>query len=297
MSSSAARRPRRRTVRQALAAVILAACATTAIAAPGAVARDQSAAGAPKVTAGSTYLALGDSVTFGYMEPGVVPAPDYHNAASFRAYPEQLGAELHLRVANAACPGETSASLVNASAPSLGCENAYRRLYPLHVSYTGSQLAYAVKFLRRHHDVRLVSLMIGANDLFLCQSAANSGCTQNAALAKVAANTRRILSAIRTRARYRGQLALVNYYSLDYGSAAVNAFSMRLDHAMDSSAKRFHAEIADGFGELQAAALHSGGDSCAAGLLTQLRAGGCGIHPSYAGQALLAQALLKVIKL
>ena len=60
---------------------------------------------APRVSRGSWYLALGDSVTFGYQEPFVVPAPDYHRAASFRGYPEQLGTELHLRVANAACPG------------------------------------------------------------------------------------------------------------------------------------------------------------------------------------------------
>jgi hypothetical protein len=46
--------------------------------------------------------------------------------------------------------------------------------------------------------------------------------------------------------------------------------------------------IADGFGELQAASARSGGDTCTAGLLTQLSTGGCGIHPSYAGQALLA---------
>ena len=116
MRSPVARRPLCRTVRRSLPPVFVAACATAAIAAPGAVAKGKWSAGATRVTAGSTYLALGDSVTFGYMEPGVVPAPDYHSAASFLAYPEQLGAELHLKVANAACPGETSASLIDASA-------------------------------------------------------------------------------------------------------------------------------------------------------------------------------------
>ena len=43
------------------------------------------------VTKGSTYLALGDSVTFGYEEPQVVPAPNYQDASSFIAYPELLG--------------------------------------------------------------------------------------------------------------------------------------------------------------------------------------------------------------
>jgi len=178
------------------------------------------------VAGGSTYLSLGDSVTFGYMEPGVVPAPDYHNPASFLGYPEQLGAQLHLRVVNPACPGETSASLINASALSNGCENAYRKAYPLHVSYAGSQLAYAVAFLRRNRNVRLVSLMIGANDLFICQRMTSDSCLkaseQNALFAQVSANVRRILSAVLNQARYRGQLAIIKYYSLDYSSPVIN---------------------------------------------------------------------------
>ena len=57
------------------------------------------------VTKGSTYLALGDSVTFGYEEQQVVPAPNYQDASSFIAYPELLASELHLTIANAACQG------------------------------------------------------------------------------------------------------------------------------------------------------------------------------------------------
>jgi hypothetical protein len=45
-------------------------------------------------------------------------------------------------------------------------------------------------------------------------------------------------------------------------------------------------------------ALRFGGSTCGAGLLTQLgMPGNCGIHPSYAGQALLAEALAKVVTL
>ena len=254
------------------------------------------------VTAGSRYLALGDSVTFGYQEPTVVPAPNYRNASSFLGYPEQLGAELHLRVTNPACPGETSASLINAAAASNGCENAYRKQFPLHVRYKGAQLAYGVAFLRAHRDVKLVSLMIGANDLFLCQSSTADGCAaraeQNAVFTKVAANVRRILSAVRSQAGYRGQLAIVNYYSLNYTSAFITAASLGLNRAMDGAAKPFHVEIADGFGEFKTAAFRSGSNPCTAGLLTQLgKPGTCGVHPSYAGQALLAQALHKAIRL
>ena len=260
------------------------------------------------VVPGSQYLALGDSVTFGYMESQVVPAPDYQNAASFPGYPEQLGAELHLSVANASCPGETSSSLVNTSAPSNGCENNpahtssnYRTSSPLHVRYTGSQLAFALSYLRTHHDVRLVTLMIGANDFFVCQETTSDSCAstaeQGATAASVTRNIHTILSAIRDKAHYEGQLVIVNYYSLDYASATDSALSLLLNKVQDSAAAPFHVKIADGYGELQAASVHSGGDTCTAGLLTQTGPGACGIHPSYAGQALLAQSLEKVIKL
>jgi lysophospholipase L1-like esterase len=263
----------------------------------------------PAVTPGSRYLALGDSVTFGYEEAQVVPAPDYADAASFPGYPEQLGSELHLTVANAACPGETSASLIDASAASNGCENTpgmgnvgYRTVYPLHVKYKGSQLAFAVSYLRRHHDVSLVSLMIGANDFFLCEETTADACAslseQGAVLASVAKNVHEILSTIRKKAHYAGQLAIVNYYSLDFASATEDAQVATLNKTVDSAAAPFHVVIANGYAAFQAAAAHSGGNTCNAGLLTQLGTPGtCGIHPSYAGQALLAQALEKVIRL
>jgi lysophospholipase L1-like esterase len=258
------------------------------------------------VVPGSQYLALGDSVTFGYMEPAVVPAPDYANAASFLGYPEQLAARLHLSVANAACAGETSSSLINPAAPSNGCENNpqhtggnYRQIHPLHVNYKGSQLAYALSYLHSHHNVRLVTLMIDANDFFVCQETTADECAstaeQTAVAATVTKNIHTILSAIRTKAGYNGQLVIVNYYSLNYSLPADNAQSEALNQVQDAAAKPFGVKIADGYGELQAASVHSGGDTCTAGLLTQLSTGGCGIHPSYAGQALLAQALEKTI--
>ncbi len=261
------------------------------------------------VVPGSGYLALGDSVTFGYEEPNVVPAPNYHNAASFLGYPEQFGPQLQVNVANAACPGETSSSLINPKAISNGCENrlgkppGYRTLYPLHVTYSGSQLAYAVSYLKSHPGVRLVSLMIGANDAFVCQETTKDGCLGpgelQAVLKKVAANVRVILSTIRNRARYRGQIAIVNYYSLNYTVPLETSVSAGLNSAMDGAARPFKVQIADGFGLMRLAANTGGaqGNTCKAGLITQLSTGACGVHPSYAGQAILAQALIRSVRL
>jgi lysophospholipase L1-like esterase len=174
-----------------------------------------SAAAGARVTHASRYLALGDSVAFGYEESSVVPAPNYANAASFRAYPEQLGSRLRLKVANAACPGETSASFINPAAQSLGCRSlpggrpGYRTVYPLHLRYTGSPLRYAIRYLRKHRRTRLVSLTVGANDVFLCQRSTPDFCTsvseRAAVFAKIRRNVRRILRAIRRKARYGGQ--------------------------------------------------------------------------------------------
>ncbi len=260
------------------------------------------------ITKGSTYLALGDSVTFGYEEPTVTPAPNYPDAASFLGYPELYGSVLHMNVVNAACPGETSTSLIDNTAQSNGCENTpgkgnvgYRTLYPLHASYSGSQLAFAVSYLKKHKNVRLVSLMIGANDYFVCQETTADQCAslpeQSAVLETLGKNVHTILSAIRNKAHYNGQLAIENYYSVDAASATANGQSALLNSTVDGAAKPFHVEVADGFGAFAVGSAHSTGDStCTAGLLTQLSGGGCGIHPSYAGASLLALALEKATR-
>ncbi len=307
---------RRATARRALKFVVLAVCAALGLALVSGSALASKPAKKPKapkvttktpVTPGSGYLALGDSVTFGYEERQVVPTPNYADASSFVGYPELLGSELHLTVANAACSGETSSSLINQTAPSNGCENSpsgapgYRTMSPLHVKYSGSQLDYAVSYLKKHKNVRLVSLMIGANDFFVCQATTADHCAslpEEAAVgATVAKNIKTILSSIRNKARYGGQIAIVNYYSLNYSNSLDNSFSQALNTTQDSAAKPFHVIIVDGFGEFQTAAAHSSSNTCTAGLLTQLSTGGCGIHPSYAGQALLAEAVEKAIRI
>jgi lysophospholipase L1-like esterase len=282
------RHPARLARRPVSAAALVFACATLAILVAAAAA-----------AAGARYLALGDSVTFGYREPSTRPSPNYNNADAFQGYPEHMGRALRLRVANAACPGETSASLIDPKAPSNGCENingqpvGYRRSYPLHVHYTGSQLAYAVDYLKKHPGTRLVSLMIGANDVFRCQRSTTDGCVSEfqATLDTIKKNVRRIVSAIRNKADYDGQLVIVHYYSLDYNSAFITGAVQALNGAQDAGAKGFGFDVADGFGKFRRASRHSGGSPCKAGLLTQLKGGGCGVHPSYSGQGLLALAV------
>ncbi|EOD70453.1 SGNH/GDSL hydrolase family protein [Amycolatopsis vancoresmycina] len=243
------------------------------------------------------YLALGDSVAFGYRPGAVTPPSDYLNPANFRGYAEKYAALRGLRLANASCPGETTASMLRAGAQSNGCENSlgspagYRTAFPLHVAYPGTQIDYAVAFLRAHRDTRLVTLTIGANDLFLCQDTTPDHCTSSfpAALEQVGRNLAAILGAVR--ANYRGELVLVSYYSLDYRNAAQVSQVKALDALLSRVTRRYHGAVADGFTAFRLASLRSGGDPCAAGLLIALPGGGCDVHPTAAGHRVLAAAL------
>lgn len=210
---------------------------------------------------------------------------------------------MDFHVANAACPGETSASFIVENVQSNGCENSpgggpgYRTDFPLHVHYTGTQLQYAVQYLRHHPNTQLVSLMIGANDAFLCEETTADHCASElpAVLKQISANVTVILTVIRHAAHYNRQLVIVNYYSLGYAKPLDNRASQELDEAVDRAARPFNVVIADGFGAFKAASVQSGGNTCKAGLLTQLTTGGCGVHPSVAGQAVLALAVERVI--
>jgi lysophospholipase L1-like esterase len=144
--------------------------------------------------------------------------------------------------------------------------------------------------------------MIGANDVFVCQRTTKDGCLspaeQHAVFAKINRNVRRIVSALRNKAHYSGQLVILHYYSLNYASSFITGVSRMLNKAQDAGAKRSGAVVADGFGTFKRASQHSGENPCTAGLLTQLGSPGkCGVHPSYAGQALLAQAVARAVRL
>jgi lysophospholipase L1-like esterase len=265
------------------------------------------------VVAGSRYLALGDSVPFGYREANSIPAPNFNHAKNFTGFPEDVAANLHLRLTNAACPGETTASFIKTSAQSNGCENSYppgpmafgyRTVYPLHAHYssgTESQLTFAERFLKQHPNTRLVSLMIGANDGFLCLERTKDDCIKQfgALQAKVTKNVSRIFKGLRDTAHYNGQIVLLTYYSEDYRNSDEDLESQGLNDALEAAAKPFNVRIANGYKQFRIAAAQGHGNACTAQLLTALSGpdkGTCGVHPSLAGAAVLAQAIEQAIK-
>jgi lysophospholipase L1-like esterase len=250
------------------------------------------------------YLALGDSVAFGYRPPAVTAPSAYLNANNFGGYAEDLAGFDTLRLANASCPGETTASMITAGAQSNGCENSlgspagYRTNFPLHVGYSGTQLAYAVDYLHAHPRTRLVTISIGANDLFVCQQTTADHCTGTdfaAALARISANLTTAFSALRDQAHYHHRLVTLAYYATSYTDPVQVAGVQALNTALAGVTRHFGGVVADGFTAFQRAARGAGGDPCAAGLLIPLPDGTCNIHPSAYGQAVLAAAIQQVL--
>jgi lysophospholipase L1-like esterase len=242
-----------------------------------------------------SYLALGDSVVFGFR----LNAPNYKATTSFVGYPTYVGSRLHLTTINASCPGEaTGGFIATTSAIDNGCK-FFKSQFGLHVRYPGSQLDYAVSFLKSHPQTKLVTLGLGANDGFLLQRQCESkpGCLESGAARlsrQIAGNLQKILRDLLATG-YKGKLLVTNYYSLDYTDAALTTMSDGLNQAVNFAAGVAHVPVVDVFGAFKAAAGRLGhGNTCTAGLLNRMSSGpnGCDVHPSAAGQQLIATTVV-----
>jgi lysophospholipase L1-like esterase len=254
-------------------------------------------------------LVLGDSVTFSYIA-SVGYEYFYTNAENFIGFPGELGRMFDLNVANAACPGETTGSFLSSTAPDNGCR-LYRSLYPLHVDYKSTQLEFATTYLTSHREVRLVTIMLGANDGLLLEASCASeptpaqveACIEAgapAALAQVAQNMGKILSALRATG-YDGAIVVANYYSLDYSDAAGTALTADLNAAITAPASAYGAVVADVFTAFKTAASKPafGGKTCNAGLLNPdvYNQFVCNIHPAQTGHRLIAKTIAHAFRM
>jgi lysophospholipase L1-like esterase len=251
---------------------------------------------------GHPYLALGDSVTFGFS-----PLLNKSNAANFVGYPDIVAKRLNIEDVNPACSGEATGSFISLTGLDNSCR-PYRAAFPLHVNYMGTQLDFATNFLRKNPRTRLVTFMLDANDFFRVSSGAPgpppwppSGCYTPDLLQYFATcavtNMTKIFKAIRDTG-YSGLLVVVTYYALDYSSQqGLFVTQGLLNKAMLTAAAPFHVVIAHGFEALQAAAAPFGGDSCKAGLLIVLSTSPlvCDVHPTPKGRDLLAGAVVAAV--
>ena len=154
--------------RRALAAALLSAL----IALPGPL---RAGAAAGVVGPRTFYLALGDSLAYGYQP----------NLDVFHGYSHYLDADFETRgtrlTVNMACPGESTGTFIGG-----GCPYALLHKYP----YLGSQLQAALSFIGQHPgSVSPVTIDVGANDLPLPHAAvALSTAAPTAAMLQGAAN-------------------------------------------------------------------------------------------------------------
>jgi lysophospholipase L1-like esterase len=243
------------------------------------------------------YLALGDSVAFGFN-----PLLDFRNAANFVGYPEAAAQRLDLDVTNASCPGEASGGFISLTGTDNGCRHYRAAPFPLHVSYSTSQLDFAVAFLRSHPQTRLVTLNIGANDLFVLQRAClgNITCIVNGfptLLNVLSGNLRTIYGHIRGDAHYTHRLVALTYYLTNYNDPVGVSLIGALNGVVSGATVAAHGKVADGFDAFRRAAATAGGDSCAAGLLvvTSSKPLLCDVHPSALGRDALAAAVVDAV--
>jgi lysophospholipase L1-like esterase len=243
------------------------------------------------------YLALGDSLALGF-DP-LLPMGDLKN---YHGYPEVVATALDEKLVNASCFGESAQHFISLSALDMGCQEWRAKRRPLFVSYNGTQLDYAVQYLKSHWKTSLVTINIGANDLALFAVSAGAACQgefdvvacitnklQTDFLPAYATNLTTILSRIRIEAGYTGPIVAVSSYALNYqdplqvgGFAALNFVLSQV----------FGGNVADAFSAFGAAAATAGGDLCNTGLLIKLPNGTCDTHPSREGQALIADLVL-----
>jgi lysophospholipase L1-like esterase len=164
------------------------------------------------------YLALGDSLAFGYQ-----PNFDFSHGYADDFF-SNLKGHGTTTLADMGCPGETSSTFIKG-----GCSDAFLRKYP----YVGAQLSAAVAYLKSHAgQVSPVTLDIGANDLL--PDINLNACTANntkftsdlATLDKnlTGAILPQLRAAMTVNGKLTGDLVLMNYYD-PYQNACSNSVS------------------------------------------------------------------------
>jgi lysophospholipase L1-like esterase len=208
-----------------------------------------SASSNEKDSPGHYYLALGDSLAYGFQQAkfnAQVASGHVHASAFHTGYVDDLAALLRtvqdpIRTVNFGCPGETTASYF------VGCAWHAVRGLPLHNTYAGSQESAALAFLRRYrHQVGLITLDNGANDTTPCLNSTNPTCFPTA-VAQVGANLKRALSKLRHAAPHAEIIVLAYYDPYAAVTPSSVAVTLALNQAIATAAAANGAKVADAF--------------------------------------------------
>jgi lysophospholipase L1-like esterase len=182
---------------------------------------------------GNTYLALGDSLAYGYHQAQFqeeLKAKGYVEPANFNdGYVNDFGASLrllnpNLQIVNDGCPGETTETMIKGSGvgPEYCAGGPTGSPFPkafLHHPYPGTQLEDALA-VAKEPGVGTITLDIGANDILqfighTCGFPAMFTCSQGqieAEIGHVAANVGYILAQLRAAAP-NAKIVFVSQYN------------------------------------------------------------------------------------
>jgi lysophospholipase L1-like esterase len=231
----------------------------------------------------SFYLALGDSLAFGYQQykfNANFPAEDPSVFSS--GYVNDFSAMLQavnpsLQTVNFGCPGETTATFL--AGPCL-----YEAAgFPLHNGYSGAQMDAALNFLRDHPgQVSPITIDIGADDVRACNF--DPGCVPGA-IATAVNNLSTILSKLRAAAPDAEIIVMTYYNPYALIDPSTNTGAEALNAAIAADATAAGGRVADAFTPFDLAAAEPA-TLCALTLMcTPLQ----DIHASDAGYMVIAQ--------
>lgn len=188
------------------------------------------------------YLALGDSLTFGY-QPNLNFTDGFADQVFASLHPANVTEEI-----NFACAGENTTSMIQG-----GCIARFAH----HGSYTGAQLDAALAFLNAHPgQVSPITLEIGANDILpdWQGSSCTPNATANADLATMDANLTTTILPELTKALNiggspllrAGSLVMLNYYN-PFAAQCPNSatFVHTFNQHLAADAAKFKVPIVD----------------------------------------------------
>ncbi len=204
----------------------------------------------------TSYLALGDSLAFGYSEAKFDSLYPDENPADFETgYVNDFADVLKifdpgLRIVNDGCPGETTESFIKGPCPYVA------EGFPLHHPYVGGpdspQLADALAYLQAHPGrVNPITIDIGANDALglietTCKlEAACIAAGAPAVFAKIGANLGLILGELRAAAPHAQIVVLGLYNPFGETIAGGNALTADLNEVEAKIAAGVGARFAD----------------------------------------------------
>jgi lysophospholipase L1-like esterase len=227
------------------------------------------------------YLALGDSVAFGYD-----PRTDH---ATDSGYAELIAANQQLAITNASCPGEASGGFISPDGNDNHCREN-KQAYSLHVKYSGTQLAFAIDFLKKHPSTELVTIDLGGNDVGKLNDmcAGELSCVLGGLVSTLESydkNMDYIFAELRK--VYDGPLLGVGIYNPYPGDSTAEWGLGKLNTMLAARLTAHDGVFVDGLAAFKAVSA----DPCADGLLIMMPDGHCDIHPSAKGHEVLAAAV------